>query len=85
MTVAKVSSKGQVVIPAYLRKKYGINAPGRVMVVEKEGKLLITPLPDDPIKAAKGMLTPKRALRQAHQEYKEEELRLEKKHEQNLP
>ena len=43
MTVATVSSKGWVVIPADLRKKYGLDAGSRVMVVDYGGVLAIVP------------------------------------------
>ena len=58
MAIVKATVKGQVIIPAKLRKKYGITKGTRVSVSEgrEEGVILLRPLPDDPIKASKGML-----------------------------
>ncbi|RLB79767.1 MAG: AbrB/MazE/SpoVT family DNA-binding domain-containing protein [Deltaproteobacteria bacterium] len=53
---SKVTSKGQIVIPKRLRKKYGIGPNTRVSWVEREEGLLLVPEKEDPIVAAKGML-----------------------------
>ncbi len=77
MGAIKVTQKGQVVIPAEFRKKYGIKAPGQVLIAEREGHLVIMPMPDDPVAGARGMLKPKEPLAVSHAAYKEEEMRLE--------
>lgn len=51
-----VSSKGQIVLPAELRKRYGIEAGSKLGIVDLAGSIYLVPLPDDPIKAARGML-----------------------------
>lgn len=56
MPVATVSSKGWIVIPADLRKKYGLEGGARVMVVDYGGVLALVPAFDDPIAQAQGML-----------------------------
>lgn len=43
--VVRVTSKGQATIPAELRKKHGIRAPGLVRFVERGGKLVVEPIP----------------------------------------
>ena len=55
--VVKMSAKGQVVIPTKIRKEAGLK-PGREVVValDRDGRVRITPVPDDPIEAAWGML-----------------------------
>ena len=55
MAVATVSSKGWVVIPADLRKKYGLESGKQVMVVDYGGVLALVPAFDDPIAQAQGM------------------------------
>ncbi len=51
MEEAKVSSKGQVVIPKYLRNALGF-AEGTVVVMHKhENKLIVMKKPDDPLSA----------------------------------
>jgi len=77
MAIAKGTVKGQILIPIEYRKKYGIETPGQVIVTEREGQLVILPVPQDPISGARGILKPKRPLDIAHKEYKEEELSLE--------
>jgi len=55
-TSATVSSKGWVVIPQELRRKYGLRPGSRVQVVDYGGSLAIVPVPEDPIATARGML-----------------------------
>ena len=53
---AKVSIKGQIVIPAELREKYAI-APGyTVDVRDGDGKILVFPLLKDAIQTSRGFL-----------------------------
>lgn len=51
-----VSQKGWVVIPAELRRKYGIKPGSRLQFVDYGGVLELIPVPDNPIEAAAGML-----------------------------
>lgn len=63
MTISKTTIKGQVIIPAQLRKKFNIKKGTRVAIMEGEGRvILIKPLPDDPIEASRGMLKGKTSL-----------------------
>lgn len=56
MPIVTVTPKGQVMIPATLRKRFGIK-PGRKVTVEVEGDcLVIRPLPEDPVEALYGIL-----------------------------
>ena len=65
MPVVKTSSKGQVVIPIEIREKLGIK-PGQMVNLKLEGeKAVITPLPEDPIKALRGSLKGKPSLTKA--------------------
>ena len=43
--VIRVSSKGQATIPKELRERFGIEAPGKVLIYEEEGKIVVEPLP----------------------------------------
>jgi AbrB family looped-hinge helix DNA binding protein len=54
---ATVSSKGQVVIPAELRKKFKIKAGTRVAVGERDGQITLTPNPYDALLALRGSLS----------------------------
>ncbi len=79
MPAVKTSSKGQVVIPVEIREKLGIK-PGQMVNMTLEGeKAVITPLPEDPIKALRGYLKGKPSLTKALlKERKEEQKREEK-------
>jgi AbrB family looped-hinge helix DNA binding protein len=56
MTEYAISEKGWVVIPAELRKKYGLTPGAKVMIVDYGGVLAIVPALDKPIEQATGML-----------------------------
>ncbi len=57
MRISRATTKGQVIIPAELRKKLNIRKGTRIAIFEGEGQvILMKPLPDDPIEASKGML-----------------------------
>jgi AbrB family looped-hinge helix DNA binding protein len=59
MITTTATIKGQVTIPAALRKKLNIIRGTKLKVVEKNGKIIMEPLPDDVIKAGRGILTTK--------------------------
>jgi len=59
-----VTSKGQTVVPAPLRKQFNIRSSSQ-LVWSTDGKVIqVTPVPPDPIRALRG-LTRKRGLRKA--------------------
>ncbi|QLH81288.1 AbrB/MazE/SpoVT family DNA-binding domain-containing protein [Halosimplex pelagicum] len=43
--VIRVSKKGQATIPKELRERFGIETPGKVLIHEEEGKIVVEPLP----------------------------------------
>lgn len=43
--VIRVSKKGQATIPKKLRERFGIDTPGKVLIHEKGGKIVVEPLP----------------------------------------
>lgn len=62
MTKVKTSAKGQLVIPAHLRAKYGLK-PGSFVYVSDTGKeIVLFPAPSRPIETACGFLKGKRSL-----------------------
>ena len=52
----RLSQKGWVVIPAGLRKKYGLKPGAHLQVVDYGGMLGLVPATDNPVEAAAGML-----------------------------
>jgi AbrB family looped-hinge helix DNA binding protein len=52
--MATVSSKGQLVIPAKLRKKYRLKAGSRVVVEDFEGEIKVKPNPYHALLALRG-------------------------------
>ncbi len=62
MTTAKVSSKGWIVIPSDLRRKYNLHAGTRVVVVDYGGVLSLIPAMDNPVEEAAGLFRDKPPL-----------------------
>lgn len=61
----KISSKGWLVIPADLRRKYRLQPGTRVTVVDYGGVLSLVPIDDDPIASSAGTLRGRTSLTQA--------------------
>ena len=51
-----VSIKGQMVIPAKIRKKYNIQPQTKVELIDKGNEIVIVPLPKDPLRNSRGIL-----------------------------
>jgi len=64
MAIVKTLSKGQIVIPAEIRKKYHIEPGTEIQVMEYGGIIYLIPPVEDPIKAACGMLPSEPSLSQ---------------------
>lgn len=62
MPTIKTLSKGQVVIPADIRKKYHIEPGSELQIMEYEGIIYLIPPVEDPVKAACGILPSKPSL-----------------------
>lgn len=56
MPKVKVSAKGWIVIPAEIRKRYGIKPGDEVHIVDYGGSLGIVPALADPVKQVCGIL-----------------------------
>ena len=56
MAKVKILSKGQLVIPAELRKKYQIRPGTEMQLMEYEGILFLIPPVEEPLSAACGSL-----------------------------
>lgn len=56
MDSAYVTSKGQLVIPARIRRKYGIKSGTKVRFVEREHEILFQPVTPEYIRSVCGIL-----------------------------
>ncbi len=56
MEVAYVTSKGQLVIPAKLRRKYGIKPGTKVCFIEDDRQIIFQPVTKEYIRSVSGML-----------------------------
>jgi AbrB family looped-hinge helix DNA binding protein len=79
MSVARLTSKGQILVPRHLRRKLGLKPGGKVHLAEEEGRLVLTPVPADPIEAATGFLKGRFSLTQDLRREHREETRRERK------
>ena len=65
MDTVKVLTKGQVVIPAKIRKKYDIQPGNSLQIFEYGNLIYLVPPSRDPLKAAMGCLPQKPSLTKA--------------------
>jgi AbrB family looped-hinge helix DNA binding protein len=54
--ISTVTTKGQLVIPAKLRRKYAIRKGTQVAFVEEENRLVLQPLTPEFVKSLRGSL-----------------------------
>lgn len=78
MSLATVSSKGSIVIPQDIREKYNIRSASKVEVIDIGGRVMILPIPANPVKAARGMLKFKGSALDIIGKYRREELMKER-------
>ena len=73
MPVVKTSSKGQIVIPSKLRRRFGIKKGTQVSLYEKDGEIVIKPITDEYIRSMAGITGTKGKLLKALKEEKAKE------------
>ena len=73
------NAKGQIVIPVEIRKKLGIKPGQKVSLTLVENKAVIEPLPEDPIKASRGILKGKPSMTKALLNDRKKEIEREEK------
>jgi AbrB family looped-hinge helix DNA binding protein len=79
MSVTQLTPKGQILVPKHLRRKLGLKPGGKVHLDEEDGRLVLTPVPADPIEAATGFLKGRFSLTQDLRREHREEARRERK------
>lgn len=75
MATIKTLSKGQVVIPAEIRRKYHIKPGSEMQIMEYGGIIYIIPPVEDPIAAACGLLPSSPSLSEKLLKEREKEFR----------
>jgi AbrB family looped-hinge helix DNA binding protein len=81
---ATMTSKGQIVVPARLRRRYGLKPGVKVFFIERQDEILFQPLTKEYIRSVHGMLTSKTSvtqelLNERKKEIDHEEAKLEKR------
>ena len=56
MDTAHVTSKGQLVVPSRLRRKYGIKPGTKICFIERDNEILFQPVTREYIRSVCGML-----------------------------
>jgi AbrB family looped-hinge helix DNA binding protein len=84
MSFSKISTKGWVVIPAEMRRRYGLKPGMRLQVVDYGGVVSLIPLLKDSIKQTAGMLKGKTALTKALLDEHAEEAQHEQRARRNI-
>ena len=83
MTFASVTSKGQLVIPVEIRRRYGIKPGTRVCFIERDGDIIFQPITKEFIRSVAGMLKSDRSatqdlLKESAKDKKREETKIGK-------
>lgn len=77
MTVATLSTKGQLIIPVHIRRQFHLGPQAKVDIhVEKQG-IVLYPIPDDPIEACFGAFETKKSAVDIMHAMREEEKQIE--------
>lgn len=66
---AYITSEGQVVIPAHIRKKYGLRRGTRLIFAEDAGRIVIQPVTKEYISSFRGIFELKPGEKSAVQEH----------------
>jgi AbrB family looped-hinge helix DNA binding protein len=72
MNTAYVTSKGQLVVPARLRREFGIKPGTRVNFVEENGRIIFQPVTREYMDSFCGIFKPRPGAKSAVEEHLEE-------------
>jgi AbrB family looped-hinge helix DNA binding protein len=84
MEEATMTSKGQIVVPARLRRRYGLKPGVKVYFIERKDEILFQPVTKEYIRSVHGMLTSKTSvtnelLQEREKDKRHEEAKFEKR------
>lgn len=77
MAISTVSSKGSIVIPLEIRRKFKIESGMKVNVISYNNTIRIVPIPKDPIKSLRGSLKFNKSALEMKREMRKEELKFD--------
>jgi AbrB family looped-hinge helix DNA binding protein len=66
------TTKGQIVIPAALRKKYGITEGTRIVIIDNDREIILRPITPEYLKSLRGSLKGSGALQVLREERKKD-------------
>ncbi|NBC64383.1 MAG: AbrB/MazE/SpoVT family DNA-binding domain-containing protein [Bacteroidetes bacterium] len=75
-----ITKKGQIVIPAKLRKKYNIDPGTTIHVEDKDGKIVLTPITPEYIRSLRGITEGSGALKMLEEERRKDRDREDARH-----
>ncbi len=78
MTLVKVSTKGQIVIPTEIRKRHGITSGMELEILDFGKEIILIPVKGDPIRSAKGLIKFKRPVSKILSDVRKEERKFER-------
>jgi AbrB family looped-hinge helix DNA binding protein len=83
MDESTMTSKGQIVVPAKLRRRYGLKPGTKVYFIERDSEILFQPVTREYLKSVHGMLmseteVTKELLKERAKDKEREEARIEK-------
>ena len=79
MPIVTASGRGQIVIPNQIRKRLQISSGKKLSVKTEGGRIILTPLPDDPVEHFCGIFKEQSSLTKALLEHHKEEVARESK------
>jgi AbrB family looped-hinge helix DNA binding protein len=84
MEEATITSRGQIVVPARLRRRYGLKPGMKIYFIERNDEILFQPLSRETIRSVHGMLSSKTSvtkelLKERAKDGEHEEIKLEKR------
>jgi AbrB family looped-hinge helix DNA binding protein len=72
MIKTRITSKGQITIPVKLRRKYGITAGTRIIIIDDGDSIVLKPVANQSLKTLQGSLKGKGLLKALMAEKKRE-------------